>query len=109
MTKTYIVAAKRTAIGKFLGTTLSMTAADLGAAVIKNIIAETGVNPANIDEVIVGNVLSAGQGQGVARQASIKGGFCGKLVDHILLLQELLCDQRAYEEGLDIQLMHDTH
>ena len=41
MTKTYIVAAKRTAIGKFLGTTLSMTAADLGAAVIKNIIAET--------------------------------------------------------------------
>ena len=35
MTKTYIVAAKRTAIGKFLGTTLSMTAADLGAAVIK--------------------------------------------------------------------------
>ena len=72
MTKTYIVAAKRTAIGKFLGTTLSMTAADLGAAVIKNIIAETGVNPANIDEVIVGNVLSAGQGQGVARQASIK-------------------------------------
>ncbi len=75
MTKTYIVAAKRTAIGKFLGTTLSMTAADLGAAVIKNIIAETGVNPANIDEVIVGNVLSAGQGQGVARQASIKGGI----------------------------------
>ena len=75
MTKTYIVAAKRTAIGKFLGTTLSMTAADLGAAVIKNIIAETGVDPANIDEVIVGNVLSAGQGQGVARQASIKGGI----------------------------------
>ena len=45
MTKTYIVAAKRTAIGKFLGTTLSMTAADLGAAVIKNIIAETGSIP----------------------------------------------------------------
>lgn len=73
--KTFIVAAKRTAIGKFLGSTLSMTAADLGAAVIKNIIAETGVNPAHIDEVIVGNVLSAGQGQGVARQASIKGGI----------------------------------
>ena len=73
--KTYIVAAKRTAIGKFLGSTLSLSAADLGAAVIKNIIAETGVNPANIDEVIVGNVLSAGQGQGVARQASIKGGI----------------------------------
>ena len=73
--KAYIVAAKRTAIGKFLGSTLSLSAADLGAAVIKNIIAETGINPAHIDEVIVGNVLSAGQGQGVARQASIKGGI----------------------------------
>ena len=55
--KTYIVAAKRTAIGKFLGSTLSLSAADLGAAVIKNIIAETGVNPANIDEVIGAAVL----------------------------------------------------
>ena len=42
--KAYIVAAKRTAIGKFLGSTLSLSAADLGAAVIKNIIAETGIN-----------------------------------------------------------------
>lgn len=73
--KTYIVAAKRTAIGKFLGSTLQISAADMGAAVIKNILAETGVNPANIDEVIVGNVLSAGQRQGVARQAAIKGGI----------------------------------
>ena len=72
--KTYIVAAKRTAIGKFLGSTLSVSASDLGAAVVKNIIAETGINPANLDEVIVGNVLSAGQRQGVARQVSIKGG-----------------------------------
>lgn len=72
--KTYIVAAKRTAIGKFLGTSLHLSAADLGAAVISNIIKETGINPADLDEVIVGNVLSAGQGQGVARQASIKGG-----------------------------------
>lgn len=61
--KAYIVAAKRTAIGKFLGSTLSLSAADLGAAVIKNIIAETGINPAHIDEVIVGNVLPAGQGR----------------------------------------------
>lgn len=73
--KIYIVAAKRTAIGKFLGSTLQISAADMGAAVIKNILAETGVNPANIDEVIVGNVLSAGQRQGVARQAAIKGGI----------------------------------
>lgn len=72
--KVFIIAAKRTAIGKFLGSTLSLSAADLGASVIKNIIAETGINPADLDEVIVGNVLSAGQRQGVARQISIKGG-----------------------------------
>lgn len=74
MKKIYIVAAKRTAIGKFLGSVISKSAADLGAIVIKKIIEETGINPADLDEVIVGNVLSAGQGQGVARQAAIKGG-----------------------------------
>lgn len=74
MRKVYIVAAKRTAIGKFSGTIGGVSAADLGATVIKNIIAETGINASVIDEVIVGNVLSAGQKQGVARQAAIKGG-----------------------------------
>ena len=74
MEKVYIVAAKRTAIGKFLGNANSHSAAQLGAAVIKEIIKDTGINPADIDEVIVGNVLSAGQGQGVARQAAIMGG-----------------------------------
>lgn len=73
--KTYIIAAKRTAIGKFLGSTLNISPAEMGAKVIKNIIDETGINPSDIDEVIVGNVLSAGQGQGVARQAAIKGGI----------------------------------
>lgn len=72
--KVFIVAAKRTAIGKFLGSTLSLSAAELGAPVVKNIIEETGINPADLDEVIVGNVLSAGQRQGVARQIAIKGG-----------------------------------
>jgi len=75
MSKVYIVAAKRTAIGKFLGTIANVSAADLAATVIKNIIAETKVDPAKIDEVIVGNILMAGQKQGVARQASIKGGI----------------------------------
>lgn len=74
MKKVYIVAARRTAIGKFLGSANSKTAAELGAAVIREIIKDTGIDPANLDEVIVGNVLSAGQGQGVARQAAIKGG-----------------------------------
>ena len=74
MKKVYIVDARRTAIGKFLGSTASKTAAELGAIVIEDIIKRTGINPADLDEVIVGNVLSAGQGQGVARQAAIKGG-----------------------------------
>ncbi len=75
MTKIYIVAAKRTAVGKFGGGLAGLTPADMAAAVIKNIIEETKVNPANIDEVIVGNILMAGQKQGVARQAAIKGGI----------------------------------
>ncbi len=75
MSKVYIVAAKRTAIGKFLGTIANVPAADLAATVIKNILTETKVDPAKIDEVIVGNILMAGQKQGVARQASIKAGI----------------------------------
>lgn len=73
--KVFIVAAKRTAIGKMFGTLANFTPGDLGAVVIKDILKETGVNPALIDEVIGGNILSAGQGQGVIRQASIKGGI----------------------------------
>ena len=72
--KVYIVAAKRTAIGKMFGSLSSFTPGELGAFVIKNILAETGVASHLIDEVIGGNVLNAGQGQGVIRQAAIKGG-----------------------------------
>lgn len=75
MSKVYIVAAKRTAIGKFLGTIGTVKAAQLATTVIKNILEETKVNPAEIDEVIVGNILMAGQGQGIARQASINAGI----------------------------------
>jgi acetyl-CoA C-acetyltransferase len=74
MSKVYIVAAKRTAIGKFLGTLTPVSAADLAAGVIKNIIEETGIDAAKLDEVVVGNILMAGQGQGIARQAAIKAG-----------------------------------
>ena len=75
MSKVYIVAAKRTAIGKFLGTCSKLSAADLGTAVVKNILEETKVDPSKIDEVIVGQVLSAGQKQGVARQISVNAGI----------------------------------
>ncbi len=75
MEKVYIVAAKRTAVGKFLGSLSSFTPGELGAFVISNLLSETGIDPKNIDSVIVGNVLSAGQAQGVARQCSIKAGI----------------------------------
>ena len=75
MNKVYIIAAKRTAIGKFLGTLTPVSAADLAATVIRDILEETPIDPMDLDEVIVGNILSAGQRQGVARQAAIRGGI----------------------------------
>lgn len=73
--KVFIVAAKRSAIGRFLGSLTNVAPADMAAAVIKDIIDTTHINPGDIDEVIVGNILSAGHGQGIARQASIKAGI----------------------------------
>lgn len=75
MSKVYVVAAKRTPIGSFLGTLSPLKPGELGAQVVKNIVEETKINPADLDEVIVGNVLSAGQAQGVGRQVAIKAGI----------------------------------
>ena len=75
MSKVYVVAAKRTPIGSFLGSLSSLKPGDMGALVVKNILEETKIDPAIIDEVIVGNVLSAGQAQGVGRQVAIKAGI----------------------------------
>lgn len=67
-----IVSAVRTAIGSFNGGLKGIAAPDLGAAVIKGAIEKAGIQPADIDEVILGNVLQAGLGQNPARQAAIK-------------------------------------
>ncbi len=75
MKKVYITAARRTAIGKFTGSLSSFQPGDLGAEVIKQIIDDTKIAPEHIDSVIVGNVLSAGQKQGVARQCLINAGI----------------------------------
>lgn len=75
MKKVYIVAAKRTAIGSFLGTLKSVEAPVLGAEVVKAILEETKVRPEDVSEVIVGNVLSANLKQGPARQVAIKAGI----------------------------------
>lgn len=73
--KVFIIAAKRTPIGKFMGSLANIPPGELGALVIKNILEETGIQPEEIDEVIGGNVLSAGQKQGVIRQAAVKAGI----------------------------------
>lgn len=74
MSKVYLVEAKRTAIGSFLGSLKDIPSSDLGAHVVKAIIDETKIDPTKIDEVVMGNVLQAGQKQGVGRQISIKAG-----------------------------------
>ncbi len=75
MKKVFIISAKRTPIGKFMGSLSTIKPGQMGAIVIKSILEETGMNPAKIDSVIVGNVLSAGQGQGIARQCTIHAGI----------------------------------
>ncbi len=69
-----IVSAKRTAIGVLGGGLQSVAAHDLGATVIKEILGESGVSAADVDEVIMGQVLTAGVGQNPARQAAIASG-----------------------------------
>jgi len=70
-----IIAAKRTPVGSFQGTLSSVSAPNLGAATIQSILKETDIDPSLIDEVILGNVLSAGLGQAPARQATIYSGL----------------------------------
>lgn len=72
--RVFIASAKRTPIGSFLGTLKDVSASELGAEVIKAVLADAKIDPSLLDEVIVGNILPAGQGQGIARQCSIKGG-----------------------------------
>jgi len=70
-----IVAAGRTGVGKFGGSLAKIPASDLGAHVIKGLLAKTGIDPSQISEAILGQVLTAGVGQNPARQAVIKSGL----------------------------------
>ena len=70
-----IVSAKRTPIGSFQGVFSNLPAHKLGSLVIKSLIEETELEPSSVDEVIMGNVLSAGQGQAPARQAALGSGL----------------------------------
>ena len=70
-----IVAATRTAVGSFQGSLAHIPAVELGAAVIRQLLAQTGLDGAQVDEVIMGQVLTAGAGQNPARQSAIKAGL----------------------------------
>lgn len=75
MEKVYVVSAKRTAVGTFLGTLANTSAVELGTVATKAVLEESGVAPEKIDEVIVGNILSAGLGQNISRQIALKCGI----------------------------------
>jgi len=77
-----IVSAVRTPTGKFLGALKSFTAPQLGALVVADAVRRAGIDPAIVDECIMGNVVSAGLGQNPARQAALRGG----LPDHVAAL-----------------------
>lgn len=75
MERIFIVGAKRTPIGKFGGALASLQASDLGAVAIEAAYKQAGIEPAVVDQVIMGNVIQAGQGQNPARQATLKAGL----------------------------------
>jgi acetyl-CoA C-acetyltransferase len=97
-----IVGAARTPMGGLLGDFASLSASDLGAVAIKAAVERAGIGAADVQEVIMGNVLSAGQGQAPARQASIKAGLplavgcttvnkmCGSAMKAAMLAHDLL-------------------
>jgi acetyl-CoA C-acetyltransferase len=108
MTDAVIVAARRTAVGKFGGSLAAIPASGLGARVIAALIEETGIEPGEVDEVIMGQVLAAAAGQNPARQASIEAGLpqevpaltinkvCGSGLKAVgLAAQAIRCDDAA--------------
>ena len=74
MTQTVIVSAARTAIGSFQGTLAPVRAVELGATVIRAVIERAGLSPELVEDVVMGQVLAAGQGQNTARQAAVAAG-----------------------------------
>jgi acetyl-CoA C-acetyltransferase len=108
-----IVGAVRTPTGKFLGSLAQFQAPDLGAFAIKAAVTQAGIDASMIDEVVMGNVVSAGLGQAPARQAAVKAGLsvdipaftinkvCGSGLKAVMLAAQAIRagDARAYVAG----------
>lgn len=75
MKKIFIIDARRTAIGTFLGSLKQITPREMGSTIVKDILKRNNLSGKELDEIIFGNVLSAGQGQGIAREISIDAGI----------------------------------
>lgn len=102
MNKVVISSAKRTPIGSLSGSLSSLSAAQLGSIAIKGVLEDSKIDPSAVDEVIFGNVLTAGQGQAPARQAAIYGGLpektecltinkmCGSGLKAVMLAQQAI-------------------
>ena len=79
MKETVIISACRTAIGKFQGSLTPFSAVELGALAVREAVRRAGIDPVLVDEIIMGNVVSAGLGQNPARQAGLKGGLANRV------------------------------
>ena len=75
MNEVYIVSMARTAIGSFNGTLAPLSAVQMGAAAIKEAVKRAGIDPNTVNEVFMGNVLQANNGQAPARQAALAAGL----------------------------------
>ncbi len=75
MGRVFIAGARRTAVGSFMGALSGTASADMGAEVVKAVLHDAKVRPEQVDELICGNILSAGLGQGIARQIAVKAGI----------------------------------
>ncbi len=75
MREVVIASAARTAVGSFNGSLAGVSAVDLGVAAVKEAINRAGISPEQVDETVLGCILQAGQGQGVARQVAVKAGI----------------------------------
>lgn len=80
--KVYVVGAKRTAVGNFLGTLSGVHPKVLGSTVVKELLASSGVKPENVDEVICGNVLGGGLGQNIGRTIALEAGIPDSVCAH---------------------------